>query len=798
MTVQIGDSSRIAPLLKQQGHATRNTLEPVTLPEDGDAFVRADGGELGLMDRARLQTAQQSGPRPRTMALSSPQEALERYEDVRGSGDPEELKQIRQELLATHKALRTGEISRETHQDTSRLAMALGDVKQSLGRIREADREARWDKVTAGLDAPPSSTYKAYFTHSDVPIKEMKQVLAAADDLAKPDSSRRIPGNQVDTLPRDRIWATKMDLLEGAATQPVRDGRPVEIDAEYFELSSPQYIDKLNRAAAGGASVRVLVDSGRLQPGPEGTQDASSLAGRLNTLARLQDGNPEGASRPAVALFANDKMLGSRADLMHRKLLRVGDEVVFGGMNANQGSGENVDFAMKVRGPATGHFVDTFRKDVDASAGATSGEVFGTQMDDLRKKPGGVTLDRQGMRDFIGALSADAGIPAGLDGDARLGAQLDALDRKGIDITRLAAFPDSTHDGKVDRMDVARSLGFQEDGHAGHLRLTGEGRDQLASQLEARVERTRAPENVAALRDISEPSSRTVAGADDTLAIADDKIERQAAVLQAIDGADRFVKVSAFVVTKDIASALIAKRDAMAAQGRPFDVQVALDPGLYGFGSTPNTTAYKMLEDAGIEVRWNLLDRTDPGHDRKNHSKLIITDQQMIAGSTNFSKKGLRENWEMSDVTWFGDDAASRASQKQVVDDYDRTWARETVALDTRALADRHGTARPGALPSGEPGRAEQEVGLAKDAYRDQVLKRFLRGIESYEREAGVRIQAEARDPKVAAGVAELESRGIAHGYAVLDTLGPERLQEIRESRPAYRTLLRIQERGLE
>lgn len=798
MTMHIGDTSQAAILLQQQNLGPRNPLDEAKVPEDRDAFEHTEGSELGLMDRGRIRAAQQSKPRAASMSLSSPDEALQRYEDFRQSSDPDELKKIRQELLSTHKALRTGEIPGDVREDGSRLRIALGDVKQSLGRMQEADRDGKWEKVTAGLDAPPSSTFKAYFTHSDVPVKEMKEVLAAAEDLARPDSPRRIRGNQVDALPRDRIWATKIELLEGAVARPVRDGKPVEIDAEYFELSSPQYIEKLNRAAAGGANVRVLVDSGRLSPGPEGTQDASSLAGRLNTMAQLQDGNPEGTPKPAVALFANDKMLGSRSELMHRKLLRVGDDVVFGGMNANQGSGENVDFAMQIRGPATGHFVDTFRADVDNSVGGNTADVFGTQLDDVRNKQGGVVLDRAGMRDFVSALAAGSPGATVADGDQRLQAQLDALQGKGVDVTRLAAFPDATHDGKVDRADVAAALGFHQEGHAGHMRLTDEGREMLASQLEARVERTRTPDNVAAMRDISQPSLQAPPGADDVLAIADDKIDRQAAVLQAIDGADRFVKVSAFVVTKDVASALIAKRDHMAEQGKPFDVQVALDPGLYGFGGTPNTVAYKMLEDAGIEVRWNLLDRTDPGHDRKNHSKVIITDREMIAGSTNFSKKGLRDNWEMSDVTWFGEDAASRAQQKQVVEDYDRTWARESIGIDTRALADRHVVGRQGATPPGDPERVSQQLALEKDGYRDQVLRRFLRGIENYERDAGAKIQAEARDPKVAAGVAELEGHGIAHGYAVLDTLGPERLQQIRESRPTYQALLRMQERGMD
>lgn len=784
MTMHVGDNTQATALLAQQNLAPRAPASDVSQVErECDAFTPSDD-DAPPVDAARVR-AHQSRGRKLEQALSSPDEALKRFKQFRRSEDPEQLKTIRQELTATHKALRTGKLD-GTRTDSNNLRFALGDVKSSLARMNEVDRTRKWEQVAKGSDGEISSTYKAYFTHSDVAIKEMREVVATAKDLANPDSARRIHGNQVDTLPRDRIWATKMSLLDAAAKEPVHNGKPIEINAEYFELSSPQFISKLNEAAAGGARVRVLIDAGRLSPGPEGSTDASSLAGRLNTLAQLQDGTPAGTPKAAVAMFANKEVLGARTDLMHRKLLRVGDDVVFGGMNANQSSGENVDFSMKIRGPATEHFVETFRRDVDVSAGKSDEAIFGTQLDDMRLKTADVRLDRAGMRDFVSALSVGGDGTAQTNDTARLRAQLDTLTQRGIDVTKLAKFPDANSDGKVDRGDIETTIGFSQEGHGGHLKLTPEGRTLLADQLAARAERAREKGNVDAMRDISAPSPDVAKSANDTLAIADNKVERQAAVLQAIDGAERFVKVSAFVVTKDVAAALIDKRDQMAAQGKPFDVQVAVDPGLYGFGGTPNTAAYKMLEDNGIDVKWNLLDRTDPGHDRKNHSKVLITDQALIAGSTNFSKKGLRDNWEMTDVTWFGDDADSRARQKQVVDDFDRAWERDAIGINTRQCADARFASKSG-----------EDLPARKEAYRDQLLSEFLRGIEGYEREAGAAIQDEARKPETSAQVRALEANGIAHGYAVLDVLGAERLQTIRESRPAYQKLLQMQQRGV-
>lgn len=784
LAMNIGDKTQAAAALTPQ-RATPRASVATHAPDDTetDAFTPSSS-DAPPVDAARVRARGARG-RKLEQNLSSPDEAMKRFTLNRRSSDPEVLRAVRQELAATHKAVRSGEMEGSKTQ-SQHLRLALGDVKTSIARMNQVDRARKWEQVEKGVGGDISPTYKAYFTHSDVAIKEMREVVKTAHDLAQPDSARRIHGNQVDTLSSDRIWSTKMSLLDQAVETPVRNGTPVEINAEYFELSSPQYIQKLNDAAAGGARVRVLIDAGRISPGPDGSDDASSLAGRLNTLAQLQDGSPKSAAKPAVTLFANKEMLGARTDLMHRKLLRVGDEVVFGGMNANQSSGENVDFAMKIRGPATGHFVDTFRHDVEASAGKSDDAIFGTQLDELRKRSADVRLDRAGMRDFVSALSVGGDGTTQKDGTKRLRAQLDTLDQRGIDMTELARFPDSNGDGKVDRADIESAIGFGQDGHSGHLRLSPKGRTLLADQLAERTERTRDKTNVASLRDISTPSPDAPKTADDTLAIADNKVERQAAVLQAIDGAERFVKVSAFVVTRDVSAALIAKRDQMAAQGKPFDVQVVLDPGLYGFGGTPNTAAYKMLEDNGIEVRWNLLDRTDPGHDRKNHSKVLITDQALIAGSTNFSKKGLRDNWEMTDVTWFGEDAESRARQKHVVADFDRMWTQEAIGIDTRQHAD----ARYG-------GRTGEDVPARKEAYRDQLLSTFLRGIEGYEREVGEAVQTEVKSTDITTRVQALEAHGISRGYAVLDAIGGERMQQLRESRPGYQRLLQLQQQGL-
>ncbi|MBM3465202.1 MAG: hypothetical protein FJX76_24150, partial [Armatimonadetes bacterium] len=575
MAMPIGDSSRMASLLQQQALLPRDaTAETPPPTEDNDAFERGEQAPQGLMDRGRIQ-AQQARQSARGQRLDGGDDAARRMTDHHPQqASAEELRAIRRELKDAHKALRgDGVPDMRQRNEMTRIRGQLGDVNAGLARINDADRERKWEKVTDLVGHEPSGTYKAYFKASNVPMKEMAEVVRVADDLADPESARRTHGNDVKVLARDRMWAEKINLLDGAVREPVRGGKPVEIDVEYYELSSPQILNRLKQAANGGANVRVLVDSGRLDQGPGGSRNASSLAGRLNTLAQLQEGDAE--KKPAVTLFANEKVLGSKQELMHRKLLRVGDDVVFGGMNANEGSGESVDFAMRIRGPAAGELVGTFREDVNASRGASDEEIFGKQLDDVRGREN-ITLDRRGVADFISALSAD--VPGTSEGSAneRSAKQLEALEKKGVDVGTLVELPAGR--------DMRDYLDSSRDGHGGHLKMTEAGRHLLADQLEARVARTRKAENLEALSDISDPSTAKKASGGDTIAVADESVERQAAVLHAIDSAEKFVKVSAFVVTDDVAKSLIEKRDQMVAQGKPFDAQVMLDPGLYGHG----------------------------------------------------------------------------------------------------------------------------------------------------------------------------------------------------------------------
>lgn len=74
----------------------------------------------------------------------------------------------------------------------------------------------------------------------------------------------------------------------------------------------------------------------------------------------------------------------------------------------------------------------------------------------------------------------------------------------------------------------------------------------------------------------------------DTVAVGDTSAERTAMMLHTIDTAEKRIDVSAFVVSEEVARALVEKKKKM---GADFQVRVVLDPGIYGYGGTPNEKA---------------------------------------------------------------------------------------------------------------------------------------------------------------------------------------------------------------
>ncbi len=671
------------------------------------------------------------------------------------------LKNQRKNLRARLKESRDGPI-----KDQARLHATLQETQAQLSAVERAKREKRWGEIRG--DRQVSPTYQNFFINGRTPIKEMSEVVKVAGELADPNSPRRLKGNKIEVLTRGEVWEKKMELMEQAASNP----KGARLDAEYFELSSPDALEKLSRAARGGAKVRVLIDSGRLQSDGENL-DASSLASRLSTVKSLENGS---RGQAGVQFFANQEVLGSRGDLMHRKLLRVNDTVLFGGMNANSGSGENVDNGMTMEGPAARNQAEAFQRDMDRSVGRNAEQIFGTQLKDLREKEN-VTVSSIGLLSLLESSGTQMQKP-GKRYPERVDAAIESAGFQGVKAHELANIPDVDGDGKITDADTRA---FLIKGH-GSVQLTQRGREYLADSLEAAVERMNTKERKEKLVAGELPSDKKVGS--DTVAVGDTPAERTAMLLHTIDSAEKRIDVSAFVVSEEVARALVDKKKRM---GDDFQVRVVLDPGMYGYGGTPNEKGYRYLEDHGIPVKWAVLDRSNPEHDRKVHAKLMVTDKMMLTGSTNFSSKALRANWELSDVVYFGEDEKSKAKQDELSQDFDRLYNREAMSIDTRAIAERK--------YSGMADGAEKR--LLIDKSRSRSLRSFLRGIENYERAIGERVQEEVRSkPELQFNLDQHVKRGEARGYAILDLLGEERMTSLREGLPSYQQLLKMSGQG--
>lgn len=737
------------------------TVSAESLREDPqDVFERSDGSNKPTNYQAVMRLFRQKDFKfPRDQA-SLRNIASQAGQDLTQKELGDARREVK-EMLSVYKEAET--LSPSDKAKVQWLNLAENSIGGSLDNIKRTSRDMRWEEMEKQHGKQPSA-YKQYFSSSSVTLTDMNAVLKIREEL-QGDTPRKLENTSAEPLMRENIWNTKMDLLDQAIEKPVRGGKPVEINAEYYEMSSDSMIGKLRDASEAGANVSVVLDPGRLSYVEPGVLDASSLAIRTGTAVKLLDGQED--NNMSVAFYPMGE-LGGRDRLMHRKIFRVGEDVVLGGMNANKGSNENIDFAVKLNGEGAVGIAREFQEDAAFSAGKSPKQVYGNQLEALRSSESKITMSKWGMENMLRTAAAEGN--SGSAAGAEVPQLLDMVREKGMDPSKWARFDDLSGDGKVGAEDV--ELYFAQSGR-GDVELTKQGRKALASMLENTVEHFGGESNREKLADTELPRGKVPKGvsAGETLVVGSSPAERQALVLESIDKAEEFVKISSFVLTEDVANVLIDKKNSMEARGRDFDVQVILDPGLYGYGGTPNEKGFKALEDGGIDVKFSLLERSTNDHDRKNHSKMIVTDNSLLTGSTNFSGKGLRNNWEINSLIRFDENSQeSMAKHQAVVEDFDRMWQREAVGTDSRELASQ---------------RLKQYKGMDHsvklDVYRNQHIRNFCMQIENYERQSAAHIAREI--PDVVAGAGE------EGGYDILNNFGDAEIDAMRKNMSAWKNL---------
>ncbi len=646
-------------------------------------------------------------------------------------------------------------------------------------RLQNELREASARSAVAALSGVPLGPagvlagYAAYAngTSWDGPAQRRTEELAQKlADFDRGDSRMITEGNSVGQVHRDQLWKTMNGMLDDAA-QRAKNGHPTEIGVQYYELTSSRLIGKIADAAKAGNKVRVNLDPGRLSfPSRDAEGDSyfslDATPDKLRTvlqLSQLKDADI------AVSLFPPKTALNSPNNLMHRKVLRIGDRVLVAGMNANTGSGDNIDAGYTLRGPAARQASENLARDMATSAGASLEELWGSQHIERFEQ----TNLRLGSRGFESLFDALAGPSApGTDAPkAETLADLEAMAEKvGKKLPRLVELPKAEYESSMTAVINGRS----------QVQLSKEGKGLLRELIDRTVQATNSEENLQRLDDISLASGRRVGQT--RVDIADLPVEREAAAVTAISQAEEFLYMPSFVITRSIASAIVARKDELAAEQRELDVRVVADSGIYPYGGTPNSWGIKHLEDNGIRPRWSKLERTG-SHDRKIHAKQLLTDKGELVGSTNFSNKGMRDNWETSVYVHFdGSDERAVRERESSKAQFEELWD-TSYELDSRDLAGYYNKDKP------ELGR---EWMIEQD--RDRAVGQVLRMLFNYERQSAVKIRelleenptiAKRRDDFYEQGY----SRGDATLKAVIEELGSEVFRETMDALPTSQSL---------
>ena len=606
--------------------------------------------------------------------------------------------------------------------------------------------------------------------------KKTEELLKTYKDFQSGDSRMISEGNKIKQVHRAELWRT-LGVLTGEAIESGKAGKPLPITAQYYELTSPQMVGNLAAAAKAGSPLRLNLDPGRLSyPSKDQNKneyyDVDDIPHKMRTV--LQFTGMEGVD-VGVSIFPIKQELEDPEDLMHRKVLRVGDKVLVSGMNANSGSGENVDAGYVIEGPAAAKYTDNLRRDIKTSTGAGQEEIWGAEHVE-KMKTADLRVGHRGITAILDTLGGPS--PAGVDlPETKTLADLEALAKKaGVDLKEMFDVPAA---------DYERVVGGIAAGE-GKAPLSAAGKEKFLEVINKAVASTQTAKNKKALGDIDLPSDKPVGKT--RVDIADQPSEREVLILNAINEAEEFIYLPGFVVTRAVAAAMVAKKNEMEAAGKKIDIKVVADSGIYPDGGTPNSWGMNFLEDNGIATKWAKLTRSG-WHDRKIHAKQLLTDKGEIAGSTNFTGKGLQDNWETSAYVHF--DASDKesidlreASKKQFLELWDKD-AYDLSAKDQSAYDNRFAPAE------GKDWIIDQE--------RDYGTKKIIEGIEKYEQETGKLVEGFMTNPDYKKKYDELLAQGYSEGdaaFAAADQqFGVAEFRKMREDLPANQELLKNETR---
>lgn len=645
--------------------------------------------------------------------------------------------------------------------------------------VGDALREARAQTMIQGLSGGmfgPIGVVAAYAAWNDLKESQAKDVMENITGLKNGEGHMVMGGNKVQQVHQDKLWPAIIALLD-EGIEKAKKGEKVEVNAQYYELTSADVLGKLRELAEAGAKVRVNVDPAlRLSyPDSQGQFSIDDVPHKFRSILQLTQLAEQEHLDVAVSMFPASKELDDPTDLMHRKILRVGDKVLLSGMNANLGSGENVDAGYIIEGPAAKRLIEDLKRDCELSKGVTNEEIFGADYwQKCAESP--MVMGTRGLTAMLDCLQGVE--PAGKEMDpVKSWPELNERCKKAdLDLTKIFDVPEEEFLTKMQAL---------LDGEA--LPLSEEGKQASAKLFAKTMDSVNRPANQKRIADLQPPSGDPVGKT--VVAIADIPSEREAMMIHCISQAEKFVYIPGFVVTRGVAAAIAARVEELKAEGKELDVRVIADPGVYPRGDTPNSWGVKFLEDKGITNRWALLPRTG-WHDRKIHAKQLITDKHEMFGSTNFSKKGMQENHEVSGMVTFDEkDPDSIRNREESVRGFNQLWDNETFECSSLALA---GAWKRSVTTEDKDAQIEDS--------RNSAIKKIIKQIEVVEEESARWMTDKASDPKVAAAIADLIGSGVAEGYAinnaVRDSMGEEKFYQELSKLPERIKLEKMKPRG--
>ncbi|MBS2035344.1 phospholipase D family protein [bacterium] len=690
-------------------------------------------------------------------------EDLAAFQELNKAAKPE-MTRIRKELAAT------GFKDEKLKAQMVPFNLFMGPFGRLTESLRLANARVAVEAL-AGASFGPLSVVAAYHAYANLAQAPLQDLVSGIQKVEAGKAENYYPGNAVQEFHHEQVWQ-KMNQMLDAGLESAKAGKPVEINAQYYELTSPDFVSKLAQNAAAGNKVRINVDPGRLVAYKGNTIEMDDYPDKMRTILQFSQAKGD----IGISTYPVTKILGDPNDLMHRKGLRVGDEFFLSGMNANSGSGENIDAGYSIQGPAARQLVHNFARDVKDSQGHTDEDVYGEKAISTFKEKT-VLFGARGIVSLIDALSGPSPAGTPLEKFKDFKSLNEWAKDKGFDLRQMFDCPAA----QLDPLVTAALTGGPP------VPVTDFTKDKILELSQKAMNVTRTPENVSRLNDISlpkgDPQGNTV------VSLADQPTERETELIMAIQKAEKFIFVPAFVMTKPIAAALVAKNNEMKEAGKEFDVRVIADPGIYPDGGTPNEDGVRMLEDGGVPVRWALLPRCGE-HDRKIHAKELLTDKSEFFGSTNFSKKGLRENWEHSGVVHFDDgDAHAQEELKGARAHFEDLWEHFSYECNSLKLAGLWKKNYTG------PDKLEQ----IEDA-RFGAIRKVLKGVEKYEEETGSWMLQQMQKPEIQTLMHQMIATGIdemsAAHLAVRKNMGDEAYFGALQGLPSYGELKRLAPRS--